>query len=162
VGAVMVANLPYDSLSSSFVNFLSANSTTINSGLYSPVKVIGKFVPGEISIWATQFPAISVNLLNTEETRTSIGTYANTTDNQAMFSFDVGCHIRDIKAYSTTITEMQKMAANVASVIRSDMTASSTFSYLEVEGVQFQETVLADRKTYQKNCIIKVKCIINF
>ena len=51
---------------------------------------------------------------------------------------------------------MESLAAQVAAVIRSDMTASNTFSMVTVDEVTFNTTIRDVNNTYQKNAVINI------
>lgn len=152
----MGTELNYDSITTSLCSYIKAQSTTINSGLYATLTTVGIFDPRETLIWCTRVPAVSVNFLSSDESMTTLGSYSNGNSTLATMKFEIGCHIRDIKSYSAVIIDMQKFITNVSKALRTDMTASGTFDYLLVNGVEATETILADRKTYSKNAIINV------
>lgn len=152
----MASLLSYDSITTSFLGYLQNNLYTINSGYNEEVQTLGIFEPSEVNIWASRFPAISINLKDTDEVKGSMNSYTLTNDNTAKFNFEIGCHIRDIKSYTCVILNMQRFAAQVANVIRSDMTASSTFNMVTVDEVVFNTTIKDKNNLYQKNAVINI------
>ncbi len=148
--------LSYDSITSSFLGYMKNNLYQISSGYNEEVQTLGIFEPSEINIWASRFPAISINLKGTDEVKGSMNSYTLTSDNQAKFMYEIGCHIRDIKSYTCVVLNMQRFAANVASIIRADMTASSTFNMVTVDDITFNTTIKDKNNLYQKNAVINI------
>ena len=152
----------YDSITTSFLGYLKNNLYQISAGYNEEVQTLGIFEPSEVNIWASRFPAISINLKSTDEVKGSMNSYTLTNDNTAKFNFEIGCHIRDIKSYTCVVLNMTRFAAQVASIIRADMTASSTFNMITVDEVVFNTTIRDANNLYQKNAIINVSAFKYF
>ena len=90
--------LSYNSITTSFLNFMKNNLYKVSAGYNEEVLTLGIFEPSEVNIWASRFPAISINLKSTDEVKGSMNSYTLTNDNTAKFNFEIGCHIRDIKS----------------------------------------------------------------
>lgn len=148
----MPLTIDYSSLTAGIVNYLRANSSSIDSNLVLSITTIKAFNPEGYHLYGSQFPAISVDLKSHDEERSEIG-QGSLARREVKTTFEIGCHIRAIASYSACIIEMQRLVSNVEGALRLDDTLSSTFSWVDIISAEFGN-VIGDRGNFQKNGMI--------
>jgi hypothetical protein len=152
----MGTEVAYDSITTGFLSYLIANTSTINSGITDTVTTFIETDPEEYDILATMYPALTVDLKSTNERDfMELGSYTHGRCN-IEFSFNVGVHIRMMASSSAAIKSLRKLTSNVAKAIRTDVTLSNTVNSLLIDGVEFNSSIQGKQGVYQKNAIIKV------
>jgi len=149
--------LNYNSLTTGFINYLAANSTTLNADLNSSITTIKDMSVENFVLNARQFPAISVDLKNNEQERTELGN-ASSARRTVVCEWDIGVHARAYLSYTALRVDLRRMVANIEEAIRKDDTLSGTVNQTDISGVEFG-TVIKNEGRYQNNAIIDVETI---
>lgn len=147
-----VSQLNYNSLTTGVINFLRANSSTVDSGMYASVTTIRDFRPDEYSVWGTQYPAISIDLLNYSENRFELGQGLNSR-REIVCTWNIGCHIRTINSYTAVRQAMRTFVSNIEYAIRQDDTLSQTVNNAQIISVEFGN-IIKGNGNWQKNGLI--------
>ena len=152
----MALILDYNSLTTGILNYLKANSSTLNNGV-SNVTIIKDFTPDEYTLDARQYPAISINLRQNEQEREELG-IGNQSRISVVCVWEIGCHSRAFTSYTALRQDTRLLTANVEQAIRADDTLSGTFINVDIKGVVFNNVVKKEGK-YQKNSLIAVETL---
>jgi len=151
----MTTRLDYNSLTTGWINFFKANSTTLDTDLYASITTIIDADPDDINLYITRMPGITVNLVNHEEERTETGSNG-VCRNLVTCEWHIGAHIYDILDYETARQDVRQLVTNIEDAIRGDDTASNTFHNVEIENAVFGNIIQTKKGTYQKSATIVV------
>lgn len=153
----MSLSIDYNSITTGIINYLVANSSTLNAGLSQSVAIIDEFRAEDRILWVNQFPAISVDLINKEENIEEFGgALARRT---VICEFEIGCHIQQIvnpTDEKTIYKIMRSLVKNVEDAIRDDDTLSGTVYRSDIISADFGATVV-DNDQMNKTGIIRFK-----
>jgi hypothetical protein len=151
----MTLILDYNSLTAGIVNYLAANSATLDANMTASVTAILAFRPDEQSKWTSQLPCISVDLTSHEEERLELGTGANSR-RKITCNWDIGCHTRLVSSYTAVVNEARTLVSNVEYALRLDDTLSGTVNMVEIGGAEFGNIIRGKNGFFQKNGLINM------
>lgn len=151
----MTTRLNYNSLTTGWIEFFKANSSTLDTSLYKSVTTIIDADPEDVNLYISRMPGITVNLASHAEERIETGSNG-LCRNRVTCEWAIGCHIYDIGDYTTARQDMRQLVTNVEDAIRGDDTASSTFHTVDIEEATFGTIVQGNKGTYQQSAIINV------
>lgn len=154
----MTLRLDFNSLTSSIINYLAANSSTIDSNLYDSLTTIVEIRPEEFSLHSEKYPAISVDLIDHEEERLEIGPGANAR-RLVTCNFEIGCHMKEYNSYTKINQDMRTFVANVEFALRTDDTLSSNVSQSDIISTEFGNIIKGKTGRFQKNGLIRFQTI---
>jgi len=151
----MGVTLDFNSLTTGWIGFFAANSSTLDSNLYKSITTIIDADPEDVNLYISRMPGITINLVDHDEERNE--TYGNgVCRKHVVCHWQIGAHIYNIGDYTTARKNMKTLVSNVEKVIRSDDTASGTFHNIEIDSATFGVTIQGNKGTYQQSAIINV------
>ena len=150
----MAIRINYNSLTAGIVNFLSANSATVNSGMAVNLSSIHAVRADRYLINESQFPAITVDLRSHAEEPDDFSHRRK----KITSTFEIGCHVKHLESLSICTSLLRDLVANVEVAIRGDVTLSTTFHEANIIGAEF-DTIINEKGAYQRNASIRLETI---
>lgn len=142
------------SATAGIINYLAANSATVNSGLAIPLATIQDFRPEHSVLNDSQFPAISVDLVSHGEEPDDIGYFRK----KITCKWHLGAHVKNIESLSICVSLLRGLVENVEVALRDDVKLSGTFQESMITGADF-DTVVKIKSAYQRNASIAFETV---
>jgi len=151
----MTTRIDYNSLTTGWIEFFKANSTTLDTSLYKSVTTIMDADPEDINLYISRMPGVTINLNHHTEERTETGADGSCRS-LVECEWQIGCHIYDIGDYTIARQDMRQLVTNVEQAVRSDSTASTTFHNVDLTDATFGVVIQGEQGTYQQSAVIIV------